>query len=234
MGTITQGRMESMPNAGPGPVRRALIVEDQTTLRELLAELLELTAGYAVDACGTGVEARALLAQGQYDLVLLDLVLPDGHGLDLLAELRKAPAPKSYGTSPRIVVLTAHARPAVVRDAMERGAHAVVTKGAPLRELREAIDRVAAGGIYYSSETSRLLREAAVKPERDEQLTERQREILRHVARGLSTKEIAATLSLSEKTVANHRTRIMERIGLHDIASLTRYAIALGLVDPDA
>ena len=68
--------------------------------------------------------------------------------------------------------------------------------------------------------------------EQDEQLTERQREILRHVAGGKSSKEIAVELGLSEKTVSNHRARIMERIGVHDVAGLTRHAIALGLVDP--
>jgi DNA-binding NarL/FixJ family response regulator len=204
--------------------RRALIVEDQTTLRELLSELLADEVGYEVEASASGAEARAWLAKGRFDLVLLDLVLPDMHGFELLPQLTSAGS--------RVLVLTAQARPAVVKDALARGVHAVVTKGAPLRELREAIARVASGGIYYSTETSRLLHEAAVNPERDEQLTERQREVLRGVASGLSTKEIASRLSISEKTVTNHRARIMERLGLHDVASLTRYAVAQGLVDP--
>jgi DNA-binding NarL/FixJ family response regulator len=206
--------------------RRALVVEDQTTLRELLCELLSEEAGYDVEASASGAEARAWLAKGRFDLVLLDLVLPDMHGFELLAQLA--------GARSRVLVLTAQARPAVVKEALARGVHAVVTKGAPLSELREAIARVASGGIYYSSETSRLLHEAAVSPERDEQLTERQREILRAVASGLSTKEIAARFSLSEKTVANHRARIMERLGVHDVAGLTRYAISLGLVDSES
>jgi DNA-binding NarL/FixJ family response regulator len=206
--------------------KRALIIEDQTTLRELLGELLAGSFGYEVEACATGREARLSLARGPFELVLLDLVLPDLHGLELLAELRALPR------RPRTLVLTAHARPAVVRDAMAGGAHAVITKGAPLRELREAIERVAAGGIFYCSETSRLLREAAADPERDEQLTDRQRQILRAVASGQSTKEIAQALTLSEKTVANHRARIMERLGVHDVAGLTRYAVSLGLIDP--
>lgn len=206
--------------------RRALIVEDQTTLRELLCELLSEEAHYEVEASASGAQARERLAAGHFDLVLLDLVLPDMHGFELLPELAAAGS--------RVVVLTAQARPAVVKDALARGVHAVVTKGAPLRELREAIDRVSGGGVYYSTETSRLLHEAAVNPQRDEQLTERQREILRAVASGLSTKEIAARLSISEKTVTNHRARIMERLGLHDVASLTRYAVSLGLVDPGA
>lgn len=202
--------------------KRALVVEDQTTFRELLVELLE-AAGFVAHAAATGRDARALLQEGHYPLVLLDLGLPDEHGFQLLSALPS-------GT--RVVVLTAQARPTVIREATERGAHGVVTKGAPLRELREAIDRVSSGGVYFASETSRLLREASLEPERDERLTERQREILRAVASGQSSKEIAAQLSLSEKTVANHRARIMERLGVHDVAGLTRYAVAQGLIDP--
>lgn len=208
----------------PSP-RAALIVEDQTTLRELLSELLSDQLGYRVEAVANGTDAQAALERSRFELVLLDLVLPDMHGLALLPQIAKSGA--------RVIVLTAQTRPAVVKEAMERGAHALVTKGAPLRELREAIDRVALGGVYYSSESSRLLREASFTPARDERLTERQREILRAVASGESSKEIATRLMLSEKTVANHRARIMERLGVHDVASLTRHAIALGLVDPE-
>lgn len=205
--------------------KRALIIEDQTTLRELLSELLS-SLNFEVESCERAAEARACLANATYTIVLLDLVLPDSHGLELLTEMRALPS------RPRVLILTAHARPSVVRDAIARGAHAVITKGAPLRELREAIDRVCAGGIYYCSETSRLLHEAARAPTRDEHLTDRQRQVLRAVASGMSTKEIASALDLSEKTVSNHRARIMERLGVHDIAGLTRYAVSLGLVEP--
>jgi len=206
--------------------RHALVVEDQTTLRELLEALLSEREAYTVETAADGQSALAALGRRSFDLLLLDLVLPDLHGFELLSRLAKSAS--------RVLVLTSLARPAVVKEALERGAHGVVTKGAPLRELREAIDRVGSGGVYYSSESSALLREAAFAPSRDEQLTERQREILRDVARGLSSKEIAARLSISEKTVSNHRTRIMERLGVHDVAGLTRYAVSLGLVDPDA
>lgn len=209
----------------PTRERHALVVEDQTTLRELLEASLAERCAFTVESAADGQTALAALARRTFDLVLLDLVLPDMHGFELLSRLKG---------STRVLVLTALARPAVVKEALERGAHGVVTKGAPLRELHEAIDRVSTGGVYYSSESSALLREAAFSPNRDEQLTERQREILREVARGLSSKEIAARLSISEKTVSNHRTRIMERLGVHDVAGLTRYAVSLGLVDPDA
>jgi DNA-binding NarL/FixJ family response regulator len=209
------------------PARKALIIEDQTTLRELLEQLL-LSQNYEAHSAGTGAEARSLLSSERFDLVLLDLVLPDSHGLDLLSDLKALPR------APRVIVLTGHLRPALVKDATVRGAHGVVTKGAPLRELREAIDRVSSGGIFYCSETSRLMHEAAVTPERNERLTSRQREVVRMVASGLSTKEIANQLTLSEKTVTNHRTRIMERLGVRDVAGLTRYAVAQGLVDAES
>ncbi len=217
--------MPSSPHRTPS--KRALIVEDQTTLRELLEELFA-SAHYETDAAGTGGEARTFLSTTRYDLVLLDLVLPDAHGFDLLNEIKAA------ARAPRVIVLTAQARPATVKEATARGAHGVLTKGTPLRELREAIDRVSAGGIFYCSETSKLLHEAAVSPECDQNLTDRQREVVRLVARGMSTKEIASALILSEKTVTNHRTRIMERLGVHDVAGLTRYAIAQGLVDAES
>lgn len=203
--------------------RRALVVEDQTTFRDLIAELIEANGTYHVDACATCAEGRAQLEAGRYDLVVLDLMLPDGHGLTLLPLVQKA----------RVLVLTAQSKAGVVKDAMERGAHGVVTKGARLSELREAIDRLSHGGIFYSTESTRLLAEAARAPERDQPLTPRQLEILRAVASGMSTKEIASQLDLSEKTVANHRTRIMERLNMHDVASLTRHAISLGLIDSD-
>lgn len=208
-----------------GPTRKALIVEDQTTFRELLSEVLSAGGRYQVTACATGAEARAQLQRERFDLVVLDLVLPDVHGMELLNELK-------FHRTLRTLVLTAHSRPAVVKSAIEAGAHGVVTKGAPLSELKLAIERVMAGGAYYCSETSRLLHASAAAPERNEKLTARQLQILRAVAKGQTTREIADDLELSEKTVSNHRARIMERTGARDVASLTRYAVARGLIDP--
>ncbi len=222
---------------GPGPKqvfangpskaapRNALVVEDQTTFRELLVEVLSADGQFKVTACASGTEARAELQWTRFDLVLLDLVLPDVHGLELLEELR-------HSRKLRIVVLTAHSRPAVVKSVVEAGAHGVVTKGAPLSELRQAIERVVAGGAYYCTETSRLLHQSTKAPEVTEKLTARQLQILRGVAQGKTTREIADELRLAEKTVSNHRARIMERLGARDVASLTRYAVAHGLVDP--
>jgi DNA-binding NarL/FixJ family response regulator len=129
-------------------------------------------------------------------------------------------------------MVTAHERPALVQDAVRLGARGFVTKGTPLRELREGIRRVAEHGTYFCSVTSAILAKNLKSPPPEAELSPRQRQIVQLVARGLSSKEIAGELSISVKTVANHRLQIRERLELHDIASITRYAIERGLVEP--
>lgn len=204
-----------------------VIVEDQTIFRELLAEVLSVEGRYvilgqfshgrrAIDAC------RTLLP----DLVILDALLPDLNGLDVLSELRQL----RPGLS--VLMVTAHERPALVRDAVRLGAKGFVTKGTPLRELREGIRRVAERGTYFCSVTSAILAQNLQTPPEDAELSPRQRQIVQLVARGLSSKEIASELSISAKTVSNHRLQIRERLKLNDVASITRYAIERGLVEP--
>lgn len=206
-----------------------VIVEDQTIFRELLAEVLARSPDCTIVGefeRGEGtVQSCVKLAP---DLLILDAVLPDMNGIDLLAELKEK-LPKL-----RVVIVTAHARPALVRRSIELGAHGFVTKGTPLHELREAVERVIRNGRYYCSEATRLLSEAIRAPEKSPELTKRQRRIVQLVAQGLSSKEIAQELELSLKTVANHRLKIREKLGLHDVAGLTRYAIENGLVEAKA
>lgn len=204
-----------------------VIVEDQTIFRELLAEVLGAEGGYAIlGQFSTGQAAIDGCARLGPDLVILDAVLPDMSGLDVLAALSD--------TRPGVPVLmvTAHERPALVNDAIRLGARGFVTKGTPLRELREGIRRVAERGTYFCSVTSDILAKNLQSPPKDNELSPRQRQIVQLVARGLSSKEIAEELSISAKTVANHRLQIRERLQLHDVASITRYAIEQGLVEP--
>jgi DNA-binding NarL/FixJ family response regulator len=213
-------------NASGSPVG-VVIVEDQTIFRELLAEMLSAEGGYSIlgqfSAGLAAIEAMRTLAP---DLVILDAVLPDLNGLDVLARLLAARPDLS------VMMVTAHERPALVQDAVRLGARGFVTKGTPLRELREGVRRVAARGTYFCSVTSTILAANLKSPPSDMELSPRQRQIVQLVARGLSSKEIADELSISVKTVANHRLQIRERLELHDIASITRYAIEHGLVEP--
>jgi DNA-binding NarL/FixJ family response regulator len=213
--------------AGPGRVLTALVVEDQTIMREMLTELLQQDSRFvAVVSEGSAAEGRERAASAKPDLVILDVMLPDGHGLDLLEEFRAA-LPRA-----RIIVLTAHSLVEIAHRAARLGAHGIVMKGAALSELRMAVDRVLAGGIYHCAATARLLHSSIRNPPAPDPLSRRQRQILQLVARGASSKEIAHELGLSEKTVSNHRAAIMRRLGIRDVAGLTRYALREGLVEP--
>jgi DNA-binding NarL/FixJ family response regulator len=215
------GTRASEPSLG------VVIVEDQTIFRELLAEVLSAEGGYRIlGQFSEGTAAIEACNTLKPDLVILDAMLPDLNGLDVLARLLA----QRPGTA--VVMVTAHERPALVQDAVRLGAKGFVTKGTPLRELREGIRRVAERGTYFCSVTSAILADNLKSPPSEAELSPRQRQIVQLVARGLSSKEIADELSISVKTVANHRLQIRERLKLHDIASNTRYAIERGLVEP--
>ncbi len=228
MGRPTYPLMENVPTQVAGPrVLSALVVEDQTILREMLVELLEADGRFAsVASCGSAEQAVEAVASGSFDLAVLDLMLPDGHGLDVLAELRKA-RPRC-----RSLVLTSHDRPEVVHAAVKAGARGVVMKGAPLRELRECVDRVLGGGVHHCPVSAALLHDSIGSGTTEEPLSARERQVLQRVASGASTKQIASQLGIREKTVSNHRAAIMKKLGIHDIAGLTRYALRRGLVGP--
>jgi len=211
------------------PTARIVLVEDQTIFRELLAALLTSDGRYEVAAelsHGQGVleTCQRLLP----DLVILDAVLPDHSGLDVLGQLM------AWQSRLKVLMVTAHARPPLVQQAIAAGARGFVTKATPLVELRQAVDRVLLGQRYLCSETGTLLADAVQLGPSGAELTERQREIVRMVAQGLSSKQIAHLLGIAEKTVNNHRLQIRERLQLHDVASLTRYAIEQGYVEPKA
>lgn len=204
-----------------------MIVEDQTIFRELLAEVLAAEGGYNVvgqfSEGNPAVDAYQRLLPG---LVILDAVLPDVSGLDVLSKLQE------LRRGLPVLMVTAYERPALVQQAVRLGAKGFVTKSTPLRELREGIRRVAEQGTYFCSVTSSILASNLQSPPDEGGLSTRQRQIVALVARGLSSKEIADELQISPKTVSNHRLQIREKLQLHDIASLTRYAIAQGLIEP--
>jgi DNA-binding NarL/FixJ family response regulator len=205
---------------------RVVLVDDQTIFRELLSELL-LADGHRIEAQFSSVEdAVAGWPQTPIELVVLDVVLPDGSGLDLLARLG-APLRRT-----RVLLLTASERPEVVRRALELGVEGIVMKGAPLSELREAVRRIESGSTYFCAATQGLLREAARRPPATT-LTPREQQVALLIARGLTSKEIAANLGVSLKTVTNHRVNLMAKLGLRKAADVTRYVIQSGMLSPD-
>lgn len=210
------------------PTLRIVLVEDQTILRDVLASYLGSDPGLSlVRSVGTLDEARRAIEAEPIDVVVLDLKLPDGSGLDLVREMESR-------ERPRFVLLTAHEQPWILRDAMRSKAAGIVMKGAPVSDLRAVIDAVARGEVATCRRTSALLREHARSEPRLSSLTPREREVLTLVAQGMSSRAIGTALGIREKTAQNHRQNLMEKLGLHDVPSLVRYAIAEGLVDDES
>lgn len=220
----------SGPHSSASAAVKLVLVDDQTIFREMLSEVVSARARgrYSIVAeFDTGTAALAKIPALAPHLVVLDLILPDMNGLDVLRGLKRA------RRSPRVLVVTACERPPAIRDALEAGAHGIVTKGAPLHELITAIDHVASNGTYFCSASSELLRQGAAFHEERKVLSGRERMVLQRVAKGATSKEIAAELGLSEKTVHNHRHNIKKKLGISDLAGLIRFAAARGLIGTD-
>ena len=195
----------------------------------MLAEILRLDPSYKiVGECGDGLRACALLLEQKPDVLVLDARLPNVSGVDILRRVGK----QLKGT--RVLVFSAYETPALVREMLENGAHGFVEKTAGLAEFKKGLETIANGGTYFGPGVAALLRNVVANNNAAtgaDPLTEREREILKLVAESHSTKEIALKLGISVKTVDNHRTNLMRKLNLHDVASLTRYALEIGLVD---
>lgn len=216
---------------GPHPRRmhRLVIIEDQTAIREMLAEILTLDRNYKlVGQCGEGHAGLRMCLELKPDLVVLDAKLPGMNGVELLRRLtKKLP-------SARVLVFSGHENPVIVRQMLEAGAHGFVEKTAGFMEFKKGLATIALGGTYFGPAVASVLRSVVANPESGaspDSLTEREREILQLVAEGHSTKKIAVKLGISAKTVDNHRTNLMRKLNIHEVASLTRHALEHGLVE---
>jgi two-component system invasion response regulator UvrY len=202
-----------------------LIVDDHAIVRAGLRRLLRgLFDGEVLEAA-TGREALALARGRSLDLVLLDLNLPELGGLELLSRLA------TVAPSLPVLVLSMHAEPLYVTRAMEAGARGYVSKNVAPDELVTAIKQVASGGRYVEGELAQaLVLNPAPAIEPFEQLTPRDIEIIRLLARGGSLGEIADALGLGYKTIANTCTQIKAKLGVNRTADLVRLALEAGIV----
>ncbi|HUG11465.1 MAG TPA: response regulator transcription factor [Opitutaceae bacterium] len=210
-------------------MKRVVIIEDQTAIREMVAEILRADPQFKiVGEWGDGQEAVSKCMETRPDIVILDAKLPGLNGVDLLRRLKKDLRNTRY------LVFSGYENPVLVREMLEAGAHGFVEKTAGLAEFRKGIQTVANGGTYFGPGVASLLLNVVTNPgssSSHDMLTDREREVLQLVAESYSTKEIAARLGISAKTVDNHRTNLMRKLDLHDVASLTRYAIEIGLIE---
>ena len=212
---------------------RVLLADDHTLVRAGIRSLLESVAGVEVVAeCGDGRESLELIAKHRPDVALLDIGMPGLNGL----EVAKRTAQESPKT--RVIILSMHGDESHVTRALRAGVAGYLLKGAAVAELPLALQAVMRGETYLTPKISShvvgaLLRETDEEAGPLEGLTERQREILQLIAEGKSTKEIAAILDVSVKTVETHRMRLMDRLEIHDVPGLVRFAIRAGLVSPN-
>lgn len=204
---------------------KVLVIEDQTMVRELLALACKQALPKAsVRTAGTRADALALCREAAPDLVILDLVLPDGDGLDLVPDLfALAPAVK-------VIALSSHIDEFTLHRALSSRVHGILDKNEqPVRILREAIAAVLDGQQYVSSLVQRLKASVRANPAAfDKILSDREQGVLRLIGEGLTNDQIATRLKISASTAKNHRLNIMAKLDMHSTPQLIRYAIEKG------
>ncbi|HEX2547515.1 MAG TPA: response regulator transcription factor [Ramlibacter sp.] len=207
----------------PVPIQ-VVLADDHDLVRSGIKALLSTVEGVQVIAeARNGNELLALLESVKPDVVMTDISMPGMDGITAIAEIH------TRFPDVRVIVLSMYDTVDFVKRAVANGACGYLMKDAPPFELEQALRSVMATGSYFSAAVAQRLLQPS-EPTVDDELTTRQVEILTLIAQGKSAKEIAFELGLSPKTVDVHRARIMERLRLNDIASLTRYAVRKGLV----
>jgi DNA-binding NarL/FixJ family response regulator len=211
---------------------RVLLVEDHGLVRAGFRALLDGISGvYVVGEAADGRSGLSMIRSKKPNVVLMDIALPGLNGLEVLERVVKE-QPRV-----RVVMLSMHANEEYVSRAIRSGARGYILKDADISELELGLRAVTEGNIYLSPAVSKSMVDDYMRRVRSQgspsALTERQQEVLRQVAEGKNTKEIAYRLKLSVKTVESHRAQLMKRLNIHDVAGLVRYAIRAGLVSPE-
>jgi DNA-binding NarL/FixJ family response regulator len=207
---------------------RILLAEDHVMVRQGLRALLEQAGMVVIGEASDGLEALQLAHTQQPDVVVMDITMPHLNGLETARRLREV-VPQT-----KIIMLTMHTEEPYVLEALQAGAAGYVLKTQAAVDIVQAIDTVLQGAIYLSPRVTNAVVQAyltgsTVPPD---PLTSREREIVQRIAEGQTTKEIAAHLGLSVKTVESHRINLMRKLNIHETATLVRYAIRRGLTPP--
>lgn len=220
--------------ATPDAKKRVLVIEDQSAICDLVAELVQshprcVSVGTASD----GQSAIEMALRLRPDILVLDVIMPGVGGIEVLRRLGGSlPAMK-------VLIFSGKQEPHIVRALMQAGIHGFVNKHGPLSELRKALEAVALGNTWFNEDFSRTVRQALASPAHlgegmIDQLTPREREIAVLIAQSHSSKEVAGRLNISIKTAENHRANLMRKLGVRDVAGLVRFVVRQGLVDPAA
>ncbi len=212
---------------------RVVLADDHALVRAGIRSLLERIPGVTVvGEAENGLDALALIGTHQPDVAVIDIAMRGLNGLDVATGVAKD------WPQVRVIILSMHANEEYVARALRAGAAGYLLKDSATAELDLALEAACRGETYLSPAISRtvissyLAHRSGSGGGRASQLTPRQREILTLVADGQSTKEIAHALRLSVKTVETHRAQLMERLDIHDVAGLVKYALHVGLISP--
>lgn len=201
-----------------------ILADDHAVLRQGLAPLLEMEPDIVLLAQGTnGQEAWQQIQALQPDVAILDIGMPELSGIEVAREV------EAQGLETRVVLLTMRDDPNAAADAQEAGASGYVLKDSAFEELLLAVRTVAVGGTFMTPSIQAKLRE--LKRSGTVTLSAREREVIRLIALGKSSKEIARMLDISPATVGTYRNRLMEKLALHTVADVVRYAVRAGMVD---
>ena len=207
---------------------RVLLADDHAIVRQGLKTLLDKEGFNVVGEASDGQQAVKLVREHDPDVAVLDLSMPLLNGLDAAREILK--------TSPRTkpMLLTMHTEDHYVLEALRVGVRGYVMKNHSREDLVRAIVQVARGEVYLSPGISEVVVQAYLNKTdySSDPLSGRERQVLQLVAEGNTTKKVASLLGLSVKTAESHRTRIMEKLDIHETAGLVRYAIRRGIIQP--
>lgn len=205
---------------------QVLLADDHQIVRQSLKLLLEKEGFKIVGEASNGQEAVRIAESLHPDIAVLDVSMAVLNGIDAAKQIRKV-SPQT-----KAVFLTVHDEDPYLLDALRVGAKGYVIKTHAAENLVQAIREAFRGGVYLSPEVSRAVVQAYQNKTElsNEPLSPRERQVLQLVAEGQSTKEVAGVLNISIKTAETHRTRIMEKLDIHQVAGLVRYAIRSGLV----
>jgi DNA-binding NarL/FixJ family response regulator len=209
-----------------------VVADDHKIVREGIRKLLEAREDFqVVGEASDGEEAVQMVLEKKPDVALMDIWMPRLSGIDATRRIGKR------GLDTKVLVLSMHESRTYVEEVLRAGAAGYILKNAASQDLLNAIDAVCNGASYLSPAITQQVVDAIARPgdavpSGVAALTDREREVLQLIAEGLSSKEIAGMLGVSLKTVDSHRSNLMEKLDIHKVSGLVRFAIRSGLVEP--
>lgn len=216
---------------------RILLADDHSVVRSGLRSIFKTNKDFSVvGEAANGLDALRLASRLKPDVVILDISMPKMNGIEAARAIKeKLPETK-------ILILTVQEKEEYVYEMIRAGANGYVLKDAEKREIFKAVRTVVSGGQFFSPHISKLIVDYFVKRNKDTEekpasaeknLTKREKEILRLIAQGSSSREIAEKLYLSASTINTHRANLMQKLNIHDTAGLVRFALQYGILDAE-